>query len=50
VANIALDTNLQNTDQDAIVDLDNVDGFLPAGTDVTTGSFTLSGSVPTCSF
>jgi polygalacturonase len=50
VANIALDTNKQNTDQDAIVDLDNVDGFLPSGTDVTTGTFTLSGSVPTCSF
>jgi polygalacturonase len=50
VANISLDSNTQSSDQDATVDLDNVNGFAPSGTDVTTASFTLSGSVPSCSF
>ena len=50
VANISLDSNTQSSDQDATVDLDNVNGFLPSGTNVTTSSFTLSGSVPSCSF
>jgi polygalacturonase len=50
IANISLDTNKQSNDQDAIVDLDNVNGFAPSGSGVTTGSFTLSGSIPNCSF
>lgn len=48
IANISLDSNAQSGDQDAIVDLDNVNGFLPSGTNVTTGSFTLRGRVPSC--
>jgi polygalacturonase len=50
VANIDLDTNKQNTDQDAIVSLDNVNGFLPSGPGVTTDAFNLSGSIPNCTF
>ncbi len=50
VANIQLDNNSQSSDQDAIVDLDNVNGWLPSGSGVSTGGFTLSGSVPSCSF
>jgi len=50
VANISLDSNTQSGDEYATVDLDNVNGFAPSGTDVTTSSFTLSGSVPSCSF
>jgi polygalacturonase len=50
VANIKLDSNTQSSDQDATIDLDNVNGWAPSGTGVTTGSFTLSGSVPSCSF
>jgi polygalacturonase len=50
VANVEFDVNKNNADQDATVALDNVHGFLPAGTGVTTSSFTLSGSVPTCTF
>jgi polygalacturonase len=50
VANISLDTNTQSSDEYAKIDLDNVNGWAPSGTDVTTGSFTLSGSVPNCSF
>jgi polygalacturonase len=50
IANISLDTNAQSSDQDAIVDLDNGNGFAPSGSGVTTGAFNLSGSVPNCSF
>jgi len=50
IANISLDSNTQSGDEYATVDLDNVNGFAPSGTDVTTSSFTLSGSVPSCSF
>jgi polygalacturonase len=50
IANIDLDSNTQSGDEYATVDLDNVNGFAPSGTDVTTSSFTLSGSVPSCSF
>ena len=50
VANIKLDTNEQSGDEYATIYLDNVNGFAPSGTDVTTQSFTLSGSVPSCSF
>lgn len=50
VANIKLDSNTQSGDEYATVYLDNVNGFAPSGTDVTTSSFTLSGSVPSCSY
>jgi polygalacturonase len=51
VANISLDTNTQNSAaQYATVYLDNVNGWAPTGTGLTTKTFTLSGSVPTCSF
>jgi polygalacturonase len=51
VANISLDTNTQNSaSQYATVYLDNVNGWAPTGTGLTTKTFTLSGSVPTCSF
>jgi polygalacturonase len=50
VANISLDTNTQSSDEYAKMYLDNVNGWDPTGTDVTDSSFTLSGSVPSCSF
>lgn len=51
VANISLDTNKQNSaSQYAKVYLDNVNSWTPSGTGITTSTFTLSGSVPTCSF
>ena len=50
VANISLDSTTQSGDEYATVYLDNVGSFKPSGTDVTTPSFTLSGSVPSCSF
>ncbi len=37
-------------DQYATVYLENVGSFAPSGTGVTTHTFTLSGSVPSCSF
>jgi polygalacturonase len=49
LANISLDVTTQSTDQYAIVDLDN-SNITPSGTGVTTHAFTLSGSVPACSF
>ncbi len=49
LANISLDATAQSSDQYATVDLDN-SNITPSGTGVTTHSFTLSGSVPTCSF
>ncbi len=50
IANIDLDSNTQSGDEYANVFLDNVNGFSPSGTDVTDSTFTLSGSVPSCSF
>lgn len=50
LANIDLDSNTQSGDEYATVYLDNVNGLDPSGTDVTTSSFSLSGSVPSCSF
>jgi len=50
VANISLDNNSQSSDQYATLYLDNVNGWTPSGTDVTDNSFSMSGSVPTCSF
>ncbi len=49
LANISLDATAQSSDQDATVDLDN-SNITPSGTGVTTHAFTLSGSVPACSF
>ena len=49
LANISLDVTKQSSDQYAAVALDN-SNITPSGTGVTTSSFTLSGSVPTCSF
>jgi len=50
LANIELDSNTQSGDKYATIELDNVNGLAPSGTDVTTSSFTLSGGVPGCSF
>lgn len=50
VANIKLDNNTQSSDEYATVYLDNVNGWLPSGTGVTTQTFTLAGAVPTCTF
>lgn len=50
VANIKLDSNTQSGDQYGTIALDNVNGWTPSGTGITTSTFTLSGSVPTCSF
>jgi polygalacturonase len=49
LANVSLDTTTQSSDKYATVYLDN-SNITPSGTDVTTKSFTLSGSVPSCSF
>jgi polygalacturonase len=49
LAAVSLDVTTQSSDQDAVVSLDN-SNMTPSGTDVTTSSFTLSGSVPSCSF
>jgi polygalacturonase len=49
LANISLDIVKQSDDQDATVYLYN-SNITPSGTDVTDSSFTLSGSVPSCSF
>jgi polygalacturonase len=49
LANINLDVTKQSSDQYAMVALDN-SNITPSGTGVTTSSFTLSGSVPSCSF
>jgi len=50
IANIKMDVNSNSGDEYATVYLDNVNGFDPSGTDVTDNTFTLSGSVPSCSF
>jgi polygalacturonase len=49
LANISLDVTKQSSDQYADVALDN-SNITPSGTGVTTRSFTVSGSGPTCSF
>ena len=49
LANISLDATAQSSDQYAKVELDN-SNITPSGTGVTTSSFVLSGSVPSCSF
>jgi polygalacturonase len=49
LADVSLDVTTQSSDQDAVVSLDN-SNMTPSGTDVTTSSFTISGSVPSCSF
>ena len=49
VANTNLDTSEQSSDEYATVYLDNT-SEKPSGTDVTTKSFSISGSAPTCNF
>ncbi|HEY6924741.1 MAG TPA: glycosyl hydrolase family 28 protein, partial [Steroidobacteraceae bacterium] len=49
LANVSLDATAQSGDQDATVFLDN-SNMTPSGTNVTTGTFATSGSVPSCSF
>jgi polygalacturonase len=49
LANVSLDVTAQNGDQDATVFLDNSND-VPSGTNVTTSTFSMSGSVPSCSF
>jgi polygalacturonase len=49
VANTNLDTANQSSDEFATVFLDNTTEK-PSGTDVTTKSFSISGSAPTCNF
>jgi polygalacturonase len=50
LGNIDLDSNTQSGDQYFDTYLDNVNGLDPSGTDVTNGSWSASGSVPSCSF
>jgi polygalacturonase len=49
LANVSLDVTKQSGDENATVFLDN-SNITPSGTDVTTSSFSISGSVPSCSF
>lgn len=49
LANVSLDVTTQSDDEYATVELDN-SNITPSGTDVTTSSFSTSGSVPSCSF
>lgn len=49
LANVDLDITKQDDDEYATVYLDN-SNITPSGTDVTTSSFSISGSVPSCSF
>jgi polygalacturonase len=49
LANLSLDSTTQSSDQDATVFLDN-SNMTPSGTNVTTSTFTTSGSVPSCAF
>jgi polygalacturonase len=49
LANVSLDATAQSSDQDATVFLDN-SNMTPSGTNVTTSTFTTSGSLPSCSF
>jgi polygalacturonase len=50
LGNIDLDSNTQSGDQYFDTYLDNVNGLDPSGTDVSNGSWSASGSVPSCSF
>jgi polygalacturonase len=50
LGNISLDSNTQSGDQYFDAYLDNVNGLDPSGTDVTDGSWSASGSVPSCTF
>ncbi|TKC86066.1 glycoside hydrolase family 28 [Trinickia terrae] len=49
LANVSLDATAQSGDQYAKVGLDNSNDT-PSGTGVSTSSFTMTGSVPSCSF
>lgn len=49
LAHISLDATAQSSDQYATVALD-ASNITPSGTGVTTSTFTISGSVPSCSF
>jgi polygalacturonase len=49
LANVSLDITKQSSDEYAKVYLDN-SNITPSGTDVTTSTFSISGSVPSCSF
>jgi polygalacturonase len=49
LAHISLDSTTQSSDQDAAVLLD-ASNITPSGSGVTTSSFTISGSIPSCAF
>jgi polygalacturonase len=49
LANVDLDVTKQSSDEYATVYLDN-SNITPSGTDVTDSTFSISGSVPSCSF
>jgi polygalacturonase len=49
LANVSLDATSQSGDEYATTYLDN-SNMTPSGTDVTTSTFSTSGSVPSCSF
>src|SRR5262249_47574885 len=49
LAHISLDSTTQSSDQDAAVALD-ASNITPSGSGITTSSFTISGSVPSCLF
>jgi polygalacturonase len=49
LANVDMDVTTQSGDEYATVYLDN-SNITPSGTDVTTSTFSISGSVPSCSF
>ena len=49
LANVSLDVTTQSSDQDAVAYLDN-SNMTPSGTNVTTHTFSTSGSLPSCSF
>jgi polygalacturonase len=49
LANISLDSTTQKSDEYATVYLDN-SNITPSGTDVTTSTWSTSGSVPSCTF
>lgn len=50
LGNIDLDSNTQSGDQYFDAYLDNVNGLDPSGTDVSDGTWSASGGVPSCSF
>jgi polygalacturonase len=49
IAHVSLDATTQSSDQDAMVVLD-ASNMTPSGSGISTSSFTISGSVPTCAF